>query len=80
MNFTLFTRNGIKPWLEGFLPSFVRGGNTVASASTVWRESMTENLRISNAYADNPLELSNVLLLKTKENMLLSARLNGTAF
>jgi hypothetical protein len=37
----------------------------------IWRNKGDDNYKISNAFEDNPLELSNYLLIRTREHFYL---------
>ncbi len=79
MNFALFTRSHIRPWLEGFVPFFFKAGSqtlVAGSGTKIWRDSVTETYSVTEAYKEVPLELSNALLLKTREWQLINARVN----
>lgn len=69
MNFNLLTRNSLKPFLEGIIPSFFKGSNArlAATGNNIWRDSVQEHYAVSEAYETHPLELTNAILLKTRE-------------
>jgi len=70
MNFNLLQRNTLKPFLEGIIPTFIKGGNArlAATGTNIWRDGILDNYAVTDAYETHPLELSNAILLKTREH------------
>lgn len=77
MNFKLFTRNGVMPWIKGAFPAYLFPANTGLQAGSVnvGRLSIQDTYTVGKAYSDVPLELTNALFLKTRELQLSNARI-----
>jgi hypothetical protein len=70
----IYSFNGIANFFRGFLPSIsARSVKTNVDTNTtfVWRNSVTDGYKIGLGYQDQPMDLSNYLLLRTKELLFL---------
>ena len=75
MQFRIFKRSWLVPTLEGLIPDFRSPENTLPSTAAdktaVWRDCVLDQYSVSDAWRDKPVDLSNVLILKTRERQLL---------
>lgn len=67
-------------YLRGFFPFYTKKSlvDLTAGLSTkfVWRTSAVSTVKITEAYADRPVELGNFLFLRTRESNILRARMS----
>ena len=73
-----YTHNGVWTFLRGLLP-LALGSKPVfphlsQSSLFVWRNQVTDGYKIGEAFTEQPMDLSNYLLIRTRERFLLSAR------
>ena len=78
----VYSFNSLKPLVRGLVP-FVPEVNSKQVVQMqddkkyVWRNSVTDGYKINAGYMDTPMDLSNFLLLRTREAMLLQMRVNS---
>jgi len=75
-----YTHNGIWTFLKGFLP-LARGSKPVhphlnQSTVFVWRNHVIDGYKIGYGYSHQPMDLSNYLLIRTRERFLLNSRVS----
>lgn len=80
----LYNRVSTLSWLRGLFPIYSRKAliDPITLAGTkkmVWRNQYTDTIKITNAYKENPLELSNLLFLRTREREMMHNRLHKTS-
>ena len=73
-----YTHNGIWTFLKGLLP-LARGSKPVyphlnQSTAYVWRNQVMEGYKIGEGYVNQPMDLANYLLIRTRERFLLNSR------
>ena len=84
----LYAYNGIKGWLGGigFFQIGSKPVNTMLKQSAqggelpkkyIWRNKGEDQYAIGQTFEDNPLELSNYLLVRTRERMFLHNKAQG---
>ena len=73
------------PWLMGLTSVFFRKApkniyqlGTLEGGSFVWRNAVLDGYKVSPAFSQQPMDLSNYLLLRTREHMLLSNKVHHT--
>jgi hypothetical protein len=76
----VYAYNGIVNWFRGFLVFPNRGARIVSSYSSpnlVWRNHVTQAYKVGPAYLQQPLDLSNMLFIRTRERLLLENKVNA---
>ena len=80
-----YAYNGVFNWIRGLIPSVTRGAqqevftySAATSKTLVWRNHVTENYKVSENYTQQPLDLSNFLFIRTRENLLLQNKLHNS--
>jgi len=77
-----YSFNNIKHWALAFGSKSSQIVNPQASSLAtkyIWRNQMKDGYKISeDCYEDKPLDLSNYILLRTREQLLLQNRVNGS--
>lgn len=78
----LFGRRAVLPFLRGYLPFYTQSQKICPVAAEkegkqlVWRTEFEETFKMSEGYADKPVELGNFLFLRTREKEMLHTRIN----
>ncbi len=79
----VYQRNGIVPWVMGLTSwAFRRTPKSMYEAAQmqggkfVWRNTVPAGYKISNTFSESPMDLSNYMLLKTREYMLLTNKVH----
>lgn len=78
----VYSYNGVANWLKGLLP-LERNSKSVstyhgsANQPFVWRNSITDGYKISESYQDSPMDLSNYLLIRMRERLLLESKIGS---
>lgn len=81
----LFGRRAIIHFFKGYVPFYTKGQTICPNAAAkegkqlVWKNLFEDTLKISNGYADKPVELGNFLHLRTREKEMLHTRIHKTA-
>jgi hypothetical protein len=74
--------NGIKHFFNIFgsgSSKIVNPQQNALATKYIWRNEVLDGYKISeDCYQDKPLDLSNYLLLRTREQLLLQNRVNGS--
>ena len=78
----IYSFNGIFNWLRGFnipidyaskpINPFLHPGSTF-----IWRNNALQDYKIGDAYLDKPLELSNYLVVRSRERLLLESKVRS---
>ena len=71
----VFSYNGIVHFIRGLIPldTFAQpvAPHMHPSQTYIWRNKVTDGYKIGENYKEEPMDLSNYLLLRTKEMLLL---------
>ena len=78
----VYSFNSAFNWFRGLLPVFTRGSvkevpTYNAGRTVVWRNHVTDNYKVGDGFVQQPLDLSNFLFVRTRENLLLQNKVHN---
>lgn len=78
----VYSFNSAFNWFRGLLPVVTRGSvkevpTYNAGRTVVWRNHVTDNYKVVEGFAQQPLDLSNFLFVRTRENLLLQNKVHN---
>ena len=65
----------MRHWLAGITPLMQR--RQAHGDNLIWRNQYMDGYKIGDTYQDKPMDLSNYLLIRTREKMMLQGRVSG---
>lgn len=76
----VYAYNGVVNFLRGILPLPQKGSRIVTAysgANLIWRNHFTQSYKVGQAYLQQPLDLSTLLFIRTRERLLLENKVNA---